>query len=728
MQPSTSSADTFGDQLHPLLRAGLLLHGAGKLADAARCYQQAHLEDTDDPEALLLLGILARQSGQAAAAVELTQQAVQMRPLRARYHLNLGLAQFASGDHAAAEASYGAALALDSKLAQAWCALGDLAQARQNPDAAADCYRLAVAVNPAHWRTSLAYGNLLARQQKYSEAAAVYATALAHAPREPELHLAAGAAAAALGKPASAQEHYREAIALRPKFAEAHLMLGNTLFDEGNLFAAAICYQQAIHIRPNYPKALCNLGNTLFNLRRMKEAVGCFERALALDPSLSSAHNNLGNALVECGEIQRAETCFLTAIELDPHCPNFYNSLGNVLLRRNALAQAEAAYRLALKLDPLYANAHINLATALMKLGRSDEMYSQYKRGLQLDPASHGARYNLSIADLRAGKLRKGWLGHESRWDFAELKLGRRSFAIAFGNTPATPQWKGEPFSGKTILLHAEQGLGDTIQFVRYVPMVAALGARVLLEVQPSLRGLLANLPSVAQIITRGEALPSFDLHCPLMSLPLAFRTEIDTIPAEIPYLSVPAKEIAAARRSFRSHTDGPDTLRVGIVWAGNPKHSGDSLRSTTLRSLEPLMQIPGLTLISLQVGPAAAQLHEFCPKPRKGSVPPILDAGPNLNDFGDTAALVASLDLLISVDTGVAHLAGALGVPVWILLPHLADWRWFEHREDSPWYPTARLFRQPSVGDWTGLVARVDHSLRTLAVCPNLNSGSPYN
>jgi tetratricopeptide (TPR) repeat protein len=689
-----------------MLREGLRLHGAGHLAEAARCYQQAHLDDTGDPEALLMLGILARQTNQPAAAVELAAQAVHLRPHRAHYHLNLGLAYFAAGDYGAAEACYSAALALDSKLAQAWYSLGELAQTRQNPAIAEGCFQLAAAANPAHWRSALAHGNMLARQQKYCEATAVYACALELAPNEPDLHLAAGAAAAEFRLYAEAIAHYRRAIVLRPSFAEAHLMLGNALFDSGNFIAAALCYQQAIHLRPNYAKALCNLGNTLFKLDRMKEAVRCYERALLLDPTLDSVYNNLGNALVECRDLQRAESCFRTALALDPACAKYYNSLGNVLLKRNALREAESAYRSALALDPLYAIAHVNLATALMKLSRASEMVAHYQRGLALDPTSHGARYNLSIADLRAGRFRQGWLGHESRWDFPELRMRRRPFALEFGNTPAVPQWRGEPIAGKTILLHAEQGFGDTIQFVRYAPLVAALGAHVVLEVQSPLRTLLANLPGVDCLIARGDPLPAFDLHCPLLSLPFAFDTGVDTIPDTTPYLTVPAQSIAAARARFPSRENGPRSLRVGLVWAGNPKHSGDSQRSTTLRTLAPLVRVPGVTAISLQKGPATEQLHE-APDLQ------LLDADPALDDFAGTAALISTLDVLITVDTAAAHLAGALGVPVWLLLPYLADWRWLEGRTDSPWYPTARLFRQPAPGDWPALIARVAQSLR---------------
>jgi len=693
-----------------MLIEGMRLHGAGRMSEAAVCYQTAHLADTSDPEALLMLGILARQSKQTEVAVELTTQAVRLRPRRAHYHLNLGMAYFAAGDYAAAEACYQDALLLDGKQAQAWCCLGELARARKDANIAEGCYRLAAAVNPQHWRTALDHGNLLVRQRKFGEAAAVYATALKLSPAAPELHLAAGFAAAAVNLHKDALRHYYLALALRPNFPEAYLMRGNSLFACENYIAAAISYQEAIRMRPDYTKAICNLGNTLFRLDRMKEATACYERAIVLDPSQAAIHHNLGNALVERREFVRAEQCFRTALSLDANCPKYYNGFGNVLLRRFALAEAEQAYRTALALDPLYPAAHVNLATALMKQGRTEEMYSHYQCGLALDPKSHGARYNLSIADLRAGKYRKGWEGHESRWQFHELHMKPRPFAVDFGKQKAVPQWKGEEMAGKTVLLHAEQGLGDTIQFARFAPLVAARGAHVVLEVQVPLRRLLSCLPGVDRVIAYGEPLPSFDLHCPLMSLPLAFDIEVETIPGDVPYLSAAPSAISEARERFPSREQGAGSLRVGIVWAGNPKHRGDALRSIHLSALEPLASIEGLTLISLQKGIAAHQISEVSELFRSR----IVDADPALNDFADTAALVSTLDLVISVDTAVAHLAGALGVPLWLLVPYLADWRWLENRDDSPWYPTARIFRQPTQGDWGGAVDRLVRVLRS--------------
>ena len=512
------------------------------------------------------------------------------------------------------------------------------------------------------------------------------------------MYFAAGSVAAVLGKHDEAAAHYRKALELRPGFAEAHLNLGNVLYEEGDFAGAAASYRQSIAANPDYVKAHCNLGNALSSLGRLHEAIACYERALRLDADTVAAQHNLGNALMERRDIVRAEACFRRAVELDPSRAEHHNSLGNALLQRKNTAKAEECYRRALALRPEYASAHVNLANALMKLGNIDEMLEHYERGIALDPQSAGAHYNLSLSHLRKGQFREGWEGHEWRWDFRELQLRKRNFA--------SPQWQGEPLAGMTILLHAEQGLGDTLQFVRYAPLVVERGGRVILEVQPSLHRLLRNVRGVECVIPRGEALPEFDVQCPLMSLPLVFDTAEDTIPADVPYLAVPDEVVEQARNRWLG-----DGLRVGLVWAGNPQYRSDEARSTTLRSLLPLTGIPRITFFSMQKGVGSEQLAQI------GSEARIMDAGSSFKDFQDTATMMSTLDLVISVDTSSAHLAGALGIPVWILLPHLACWRWLEGRGDSPWYPTARLFRQSVPGDWGELVERVSGELQGMAV-----------
>jgi len=690
----------------PALQEGLRHQAGGRLREAAECYRRAYAADPGDADALLLLGIVARQSGQFPAAVQLTTLAARRRPGAAHIHLNLALAFLGAGELGPAGASCRRALEIDRANGQAWCWLGEIESRRGNGAIAAAAYSRALALPSGSARAALALGNQLCREQRYGEALSIFARGLRCAPCDADLLFSSGAAAAMAGRTGEAKVFYGRALRCRPAFPEAHLNLGNLLYNEGDFAAAAAAYTRAIALRPEYGKAHCNLGNALSSLGRYAEAVCCYERALALDPEAVAARHNLGNALLHRRDYRRAEECFRYVLGREPEGAEHHNSLGNALLQQRREAEAEACYTQALAIRPEYAAAHINLGNTLLQLGRPEEMKRHYLRGVELDPESAGGQYNLALSHLREGNYREGWRGHERRWDFRELSLPRRDFA--------PPQWRGEALQGATILLHAEQGLGDTLQFVRYVPLVAARGGRVVLEVQPRLRPLLQHIDGGARVLARGDELGEFAWHCPLMSLPLAFDTTLETLPAAVPYVHADA---AAVEGAWRRHPISPGgdgrspgdhgRMRVGVAWAGNPRYKSDPQRSTALEVLAPLLEVSGVTFFSLQFGPAAAQIAAMRRRV------PIIDACSGDADFSATAALAATLDLVISVDTSIAHLAGAMGVPVWVMLPYLADWRWLDGRTDSPWYPTARLFRQTAAGDWTGLVEEVGQALR---------------
>jgi tetratricopeptide (TPR) repeat protein len=679
------------------LREGLALHRAGRLQEAAKSYQQAHREDSRDADALLLLGILARQTGRNEAAVGLIAAAVELRPDNAGFHAALAQAQAAHGNRAAAELSCRRALELDPNLALAWRCLGSLAAERDDAEQARSAWQTAARLDTRSAWAERSLGHWLCRQQHFGEAAEVYRAGLRKTPKDAGLHYALGAALAAAGHRDEAAVAYREALRLRPNFPEVLLNLGNLHYDAGEFAAAAVCCRKALALRTTYAKAWCNLGNALQMLGGAREATRCYERTLALSPSTVAAQHNLGNAWMAQRNFVKAEECFRRTLAADDKRAEHHNSLGNALVQQQKNVEAEACYRKALDLDPACSAAHTNLANVLLRGSDRDEMIRHYERALDLDPTSAGGHYNLALAYLRQGRYREGWVHHEYRWDFRELKLHRKKLAA--------PQWKGEPLHGETILLHAEQGLGDTLQFVRYAPLVAERGGRVIIEVQPRLARLLRSLPGVTQVVSRGDPLPEFAWHCPLMSLPLAFGTAIDTIPLPIPYVQPEATETAEAL-----HRWGGEGLRVGVVWAGNPQHRSDEQRSMPLRALLPLADVPGTHWISLQKGPACMQMG---PLARQF---PLQDASSACRDFAETAALAATLDLVISVDTSVAHLAGTMGLPVWVALPRLADWRWMDESEGCPWYPTARLFRQTADGDWTAPVQRIAHELRISA------------
>jgi len=565
------------------------------------------------------------------------------------------------------------------------------------------------ALRPA--RQAWSEGNRLFLNNDFPAAYVTYIRGLQHAPHEASLWFAVGAAISSMKTTQKvgsreAMAAFLKALSLRPHFPEALLSLANELYHDGNYLAAATTYLRAIVQRPLYEKAHCNLGNALSGLRRYQQAINCYEYALKLKPDMLAAHHNMGNAFLKRREYTRAEECFRTALKIDPNSSQLYNSLGNAQLKQNRPDLAEASYRRAVELDPNYSAGYTNLANALLDLQRYEEMEHYYRRAVELDPTSSGGHYNLALACLRAGNFREGWQRYEWRWDFRDLNMERRKFP----NQP--PQWKGQSLEGKTILLHAEQGMGDTLQFARFLPLVAERahqqGGRILLEVQPRLKRFFAaqentSLLGTETVFAKGELLPLFDLHCPLMSLPAIFDTTLETLPTSVPYLHAADEDIAAARQSFPRK---PSQLRVGLVWEGN-LHSKSNLRRTTkLESLLPILSAHGADFYSLQFGPGAKQLSAL---PDQIS---ITDACSTNKDVSDAAAFIATLDLVITVDTSIAHLAGAMGMPVWIMLPYRGDWRWMENTSRSPWYPTARLFRQPAEDDWASLAADVRNAL----------------
>jgi Flp pilus assembly protein TadD len=497
------------------------------------------------------------------------------------------------------------------------------------------------------------------------------------------------------GRLNEAAQLYRQVLEREPMHADALHMLGLTAAQAGQFDVAAELIGQGIAARPNYPEALGNLGNVLKNQGKLDEAIAAFRRAIALRPNYPEAHTNLGSILNDKGHYDEAIAAHRRSIAINPrsHVP-FFN-LGNALKDKGQPDEAIAAYRQALGLRPHYPEAHFNIGTSFGDKGQTAEAIAAYRQAIALDPNYSAAHWNLALMLLARGEFQEGFREHQWRWECKGLPR-RRNFA--------QPQWNGSPLAGRTILLHAEQGFGDTLQFIRYAPLVAERGATVIVGSVPELHRLLQGTPGVSRWLASGETLPPFDVHCPLMSLPYAFGTTLETIPKSVPYLHADAGLAAWWRSALAGDVN---RLKVGLSWAGNPTHVNDRNRSLSLAALAPLAQVPGVSFYSLQKGDPGKQVR-----------PPglqLIDRTEDLKDFADTAALIANFDLVISVDTAVVHLAGAMGKPVWALLPFTTDWRWLLERDDSPWYPTMRLFRQQRRGDWAGVMRRVLEALLAL-------------
>jgi tetratricopeptide (TPR) repeat protein len=431
---------------------------------------------------------------------------------------------------------------------------------------------------------------------------------------------------------------------------------------------------------------------TGFKTARYEMAGRKMRRAIDLNGHQASYHFYLGNALQAQGKLDEAVNCFERALGLVPDNANFRCNLGDALHTQGKVEEAVVWYKRTLALDPGHYKASNCLCSALFDLGDLAGAVACCERTLALKPGYGEALMNRCLLQLLQGDFVNGWRNYEARW---KVYPPRRF---------SQPLWTGAPLKGATILLYAEQGLGDSLQLLRYVPLVQAAGGRVVLELPANLCRLAAEVPGLAALVNFGDALPHFDCRCPLMSLPLAFGTTVETIPLCMPYLAVPEEALRKA-----SALAWPTTgLRVGLAWTGNPTHPKNRARSVSLDLLKPLFGLEGVQFFSLQMGQAAAELATWKAK--------ITDLAPVTGDMADTAAQMAHLDLILSIDTSVAHLAGALARPLWVLLSYLPDWRWLLDREDIPWYPTARLFRQPRPGDWPAVIESLRAALVELA------------
>jgi Flp pilus assembly protein TadD len=460
--------------------------------------------------------------------------------------------------------------------------------------------------------------------------------------------------------------------------------------------------ERAVRENPDSAEAHNSLGNTLAGLDRQAEAVEHYRRATALRPEFAEAHFNLGNALKGLERYDEAAAAYGAAISTRPVYAEAHNALGIALDRLNRPEEAIAAYWTALNLDPAIKHGNSNLAASLAELDRHEEAIAFFDRARRLDPDAPEPAFNAALVELAMGDFERGLRDYEARWRVPGLKLNPHEFT--------KPRWDGtEDIQGKTILLHAEQGLGDTILFLRYAETVAAKGARVILAAQKPLAPLLAGAPGVTQVVAAGEPIPDFDLHLPVGSLPLAFGTTVETIPARTPYLRAHASWNYAGARPA-----------VGLCWAGNPGHRNDHNRSIPMTVFEKLLRVPEMYFVSLQQN---LRENDEAALGRYGNVD--TSSIGRVKDLGDTASIMSELDLIISVDTAVAHLAGALARPVWVLLPFRPYWVWFRHRGDSPWYPSAHIFRQERIGDWEGVITRVAEELSQLSPAGTRHAGT---
>jgi tetratricopeptide (TPR) repeat protein len=569
--------------------------------------------------------------------------------------------------------------------------LGHL-QAGRHLDAQICCQR-ALALDAGHADTLQLMG-LLSLQAKQYDAAIEWVGRANQADTKTDYLASLGTALQQQGLHEEALKAFDKAVLIRPDDAELWTQVANALVLLKRPDPAILSYEHALKLNPRYWYAVFNYAVLLLQSMRFEEALINFNLCDELQPNHAATLNYRGKALHDLSRFEEALSNSRQAQTLDPTNADIFTVIGKCLQKLNRHAEALESFDRALDLQPNFVTALNDKAFTLGEIHKFDEALILYRFVKSIDPENALADFNVGLIQLLNGDLEAGWRGCEARW--------KLSFLSGTANYPKLPQplWRGEEnIEGKTILVCADEGLGDAIQFVRYAPMLTALGARVILLVDDAAYPLLSTLSGVAQVFPKSASiLPAFDVHCPMSSLPLAFRTTLETIPVATSYLPTAAQD----RRQVWEDRLGPhDRLRVGLVWSGNPKHRNDHNRSIPLRSLTRILDIDA-TFVSLQKDPRSDDKEILLERTD------IVDLTAHLTDFMETAALISCLDLVITVDTSVAHLAGALGRPTWILLPHTPDWRWLLDRDDSPWYPTVRLFRQTETRDYASVLDRV--------------------
>jgi tetratricopeptide (TPR) repeat protein len=749
---NTAAMDRFSE--------GMARHQAGDLAAAERCYLEVLGAEPDHPDALHLLGVIRQQQGDCEASIVLIERAIALRPA-AHYFCNLANALTGTGRFQDAAAACARALALDPGLAMAQGNLGVALHALGQAEPAIAAFRAAIALDPQRHEAYANLGVVLIESGRRAEATEVLRAVLAMRPDHAEAWRALASAVAAPDDPPSletalahldraaalrpdhaetqtnraeilrclrrrdaAEAAFRTAVAMAPDNAQARYGLGLVLSEQQRPGEALAAFEAAARLQPDFALARSHAGNALAALDRAEEALAAHDAAMALapadagvrhnlgltlarlglyveaaeaqaaaialNPDYAEAHANLAGCQAELGQAKAALASSRRAIALKPTLAAGHGGLGLALLDFDRLGEAEAAFRQALRLEPSLSLGHANLGLALFRQGRLAEAEAAYRQAIAGRPDAWEAHHNLGVLLLETGRFEEGW--REFEWRLRAPQDRRREAAFA------APMWAGEPLGGRTILVYAEQGFGDMIQCARFVRVLAALGARVVLRAPAPLHRLFAGLAGVGSLIGEDEPVPPADFRAPMFSLPRLLGVTLEVLPGPVPYLAADPGLTARWKASLDGVAPRPGP-RIGVVWSGNAAAKVDRGRSAPLAAFEPLAQAAGAPLISLQKGFGLDQLTAL---PAQMAVT-VLGSAYDAGDFADTAAVIENLDLVVACDTAVAHLAGALGRPVWLALNARSEWRWLHDRKGSPWYPGHRLYRQPSPGDWRG-------------------------
>jgi tetratricopeptide (TPR) repeat protein len=683
----------------------------GRLAEAILAYRQFLTIEPRNGDALQLLGIALARVGNTGEAVEALAAAAAIKPGNPFLQANLANALNETGRPSEALAYYGRAVVLKPDFAAAHRGRGMTLLRLGQLDAAVQALSNAIRLQPDNAGFENDLGVALERLDRKADALTHFERAVQLNPGHAEAHHNRALVEAALGRHTEALASLDRAQALQPQRAAIHANRGHVLADLGRADEAIASYNRALALQPRDAMTLRKRGQLLLTQQRITDAIADFQASAGLAPQDIDTHFLQGVALALQEQHETALLSFERALELDPRSAEILNNRGVALGQLSRHEDALSSFLLAVANAPGNIEAYTNAANTLTTLQRHGEAQQYFDLALSIKPQDSSLLWGKARALLSLGDFRQGWPLYEARLQLEYLRSLRRHSDL--------PRWQGgESIEGKTLFVFAEQGLGDTVQFCRYLPLLAARGAKVIFEVQPVLKALLETSPLISaptpvQILAVGDPLPPFDLATPLLSLPWLLGTELETVPADVPYL----RADPARKASWQGRLAALPGLKAGLVWQGHietEKYGGCIGRSSGLAAMAPLAEVSGVTLVSLQKDVSAEQRAQV---PFGSKVLQLTDP----RDMGaaammDTAAIMSGLDLVVTTDTLAAHLAGALGIPVWLVLSASPDWRWLTEREDSPWYPTMRLFRQRAGGGWSEVYERVARELTALS------------
>lgn len=687
-----------------LIRKGFDLQSKGALTGAATLYRKVLDRDPNHVDALFLLADICRHQGDPDQGVPLAEKAISFNPNVAAFHAALGSLYRGQDRFADAEASLRRADAMQPNNAEVLSELGTVLLQQHRLEEAHEYFKLALTLSPELTQAIYNIGITYRQQNALELALPFFEKAAMLQPDSSVGQLELAEVYLALNRPEEAKESYRKAFlgnvrVLEPadRVAKAYFQFGDLLQNEEKYDLAIAQYREAISLGPTQYAfaAWANLGNAHKAQNQLDDALRCYLEAIKLNPLCAQAFCNLGVVLLDMGSCEKALAYYQSIVEkvsgdwpeCGPDTPFCEVHISSYLIER------------ALSIDQEPQNFHFNKGVVLEELGHFHAALESYSKAASLAPNDALTNFSWGLSLLRNGEFAAGWKAAEYRLNLPSINLSQNHLSNA-------PLWEGQSLFSQTLLIHAEQGLGDTIQFIRYYYEVAHRCGQVILEVQKGVKALIADMPGITNVYAAGDALPEYDYQIPLMSLPYILGTRLDNVPAPIPYISAPSDKTEQWRKILAPYVG----LKVGLVWGGSPHHKGNRFRSIPLAAFAPLAECRNVTFFSLQKGPPETEMANHPLGDR------LVNTSPQQANFLDTAALIANLDLVITIDTSVLHLAGAMGKPTWVLLAYSADWRWLMDREDTPWYPSIKLFRQKSLGDWDECMARVKGELTALA------------